>query len=170
MIRKATLLDIKEIMECVEDARFYLKQSGSKQWNGDDGYPSKDDLLKDIINEVCYVSILDDRVVGVCAYEGIEPEYDNIYGNWITETNDYITIHRICTKEEYRGRGVAKNLMLYAEKYAKAINKKSIRIDTHPKNLAVQHIALKLGYTLCGYVMYQRIKDEPKRLIYEKIV
>ena len=113
---------------------------------------------------------MDDRVVGVCAYDGIEPEYDDIFGNWITDTNDYITIHRICTKEEYRGRGVAKNLMIYAEGYAKSINKKSIRIDTHPKNLAVQHIALKLGYTLCGYVMYHRIKDEPKRLIYEKIV
>ena len=98
MIRKANLLDIKEIMECVEDAKFLLKQSGSKQWNGDDGYPSKDDLCKDIINEVCYVNIMDNRVVGVCVYEGIEPEYENIYGNWITEGNDYITIHRICTK------------------------------------------------------------------------
>ncbi len=170
MIRKATLLDIKEIMECVEDAKFLLKLSGSKQWQGEDGYPSKDDLCKDIINNVCYVQTMDDRVVGVCTYEGVEPEYDNIYGNWITDTNNYITIHRICTKEEYRGRGVAKNLMRYAEEYAKSINKKSIRIDTHPKNLAVQHIAEELGYTLCGYVIYSRIKDEPKRLIYEKIV
>ena len=170
MIRKATLLDIKEIMECVEDARFLLKKQGSKQWNGDDGYPSKDDLCKDIINNVCYVAIMDNRVVGVCAYEGIEPEYDNIYGNWITDGNEYITIHRICTKEEYRGRGVAKALMLYAEGYAKSIGKKSIRIDTHPMNLAVQHLATILNYKLCGYVMYHRIKDEPKRLIYEKIV
>ena len=133
MIRKATLLDIKEIMECVEDARFFLKQSGSKQWNGDDGYPSKDDLLKDIINEICYVYIMDDRVVGVCAYDGIEPEYDDIFGNLITDTNDYITIHRICTKEEYRGKGVAKNLMIYAENYAKSINKKS-EFDTEGSN------------------------------------
>ena len=170
MIRKATLLDIKEIMECVEDARFLLKQTGSKQWNGDDGYPSKDDLCKDIINGVCYVNVFDDRVVGVCAYEGIEPEYDHIFGNWLTSTNDYITIHRICTKEEYRGRGVAKELMEYAEEYAKELGKKSIRIDTHPMNLPIQHIAKKLNYTLCGYVIYQRIKDEPQRLIYEKII
>ena len=170
MIRKATLLDIKEIMECVEDARFLLKQSGSKQWNGDDGYPSKDDLCKDIINNVCYVKIIDNRVVGVCAYEGIEPEYDDIYGNWLTSSNEYITIHRICTKEEYRRIGVAKELMEYAEEYARSINKVSIRIDTHPKNIAVQHLAEKLNYTLCGYVLYHRIKDEPKRLIYEKLV
>jgi len=170
MIRKATLLDIKGIMECVEDAKFLLKQSGSKQWQGDDGYPSKDDLCKDIINGICYVCYLDDRVVGVCAYDGIEPEYDNVYGGWLTTTNDYITIHRIATKEEYRGRGVAKSLMRYAEEYAKIINKKSVRIDTHPKNLTVQHIATELGYTLCGYVMYHRIKDEPKRLVFEKIV
>ena len=60
--------------------------------------------------------------------------------------------------------------MLHAEEYAKSIGKKSIRIDTHPMNLAVQHLATILNYKLCGYVMYHRIKDEPKRLIYEKIV
>ena len=170
MIRKATLEDLDQVMECIEDSREYLKKQNIVQWNEKDGYPNRNTLYDDIINGDCYVNIKDGVIAGCCSYAAYEPEYENIYGNWLTEEDNYITIHRLSTRLGYRGIGVAKELMKYGETYAKKLGKKSIKIDTHPLNMTVQHIALSLGYTLCGYVFYTRIKVEAKRLIFEKII
>ena len=170
MIRRALESDLDGIMVCIEDARLRLKESGSKQWNAPDGYPRRIDLYNDIMNANCYINIKNDVIAGVVVYEGKEPEYDNPYGNWLTNGDNYLTIHRLATRTSFQNAGIAKELMEYAEVYAKETKRDSIRIDTHPKNLAVQHLALTLNYTLCGYVFYSRIQEEAKRLIYEKII
>ena len=51
--RKAQLNDITQVMEVVEDARYFLKLQGNGQWQY--GYPSIDDFLNDIKNGNLYV-------------------------------------------------------------------------------------------------------------------
>lgn len=177
MIRKAELEDLDGVMECIEDARKLLRESGSKQWNDKDGYPTRIDLERDILNNNCYISVkynydLDqEEIAGTVTYEGHEKEYDVVYGKWLTDTTNYTTIHRLATRTKYRMTGVAKKLMEYAVEYSKKTGRESVRIDTHPKNSTVRHLAEVLEYTECGYVLYSRIKnDEAKRLVFEKKV
>lgn len=167
-IRKATILDLPGVMKCVNDAKRFLKDSGSKQWNGDDGYPTVTDMVNDINLSRLYLCMDNDQIAGICAFLGEEPEYANIHGSWIVDTDNYLTIHRIAVNDDFRGTGISKELFNYALEYARKNNKDSVRVDTHERNKIVQSLAADMGYTLCGYVIYQRIKDEPKRLVYEK--
>ncbi len=167
-VRLATINDLRGVMKCINDAKAFLKASGSTQWNGDDGYPNVVDLTKDIDNKSLYVCEVNGKIAGVTAFLGIEPEYENPVGEWICNTNNYLTIHRIAVSDAFRGQGIAQVLFKFAEAYAKKNKIDSIRVDTHPRNVIMQNIAIKMGFTACGYVMYKRILVEPKRLIYEK--
>jgi len=169
-IRKATIVDLPGVMKCVNDAKRFLRDSGSTQWNGDDGYPRVTDMVNDINLSRLYLCIDNDEIAGICAFLGEEPEYQNLYGKWAVETDNYLTIHRIAVNEDFRGTGISKELFIYAEEFAKKNNMDSVRVDTHEKNKIVQSLANDMGYTLCGHVIYKRIKDEPKRLVYEKRV
>ena len=170
MIRLAKETDIDAILCCLEDARAFLKASGSTQWNGPLGYPNRNVYLEDIKNKIAFVCEREGIVCGVAVFAGIEEEYQHDKDKWINKTDKYTTIHRIAVLDKYRGTGVAKELLGYAEEYSKNIGNLSIRIDTHPKNLAVQGLVKSLGYTYCGEIIYSRIPVEPLRLIYEKMI
>ncbi len=167
-IRQAVIDDLRGVMECINDAKKFLKESGSNQWNGMDGYPNVSDLVNDIKLNRLYIYTIENKVAGIAAFLGEEPEYKHPYGKWLLNTKDYLTIHRIAVNQNFRGKGIAKALFLYAEEYARLKHKDSIRVDTHEKNVVMQSLVQKMGYTPCGYVVYQRIQEEPKRLIYEK--
>lgn len=169
-IRPAILMDLDDAMQCIEDSRALLKSLGLKQWNAADGYPTIDVLKSDILNSSLFVAEEDSSILGCIALLSYEPEYDKPYGKWLQDTEEYTTIHRLAVKKENRGSGVAKKLIIFAQDYALKHNMKSIRIDTHVGNYIMQSLVATLGFTNCGYVMYQSIKDEPKRLIYEKLV
>lgn len=170
IIREATINDLNEVMICINDAKAFLKKSGSTQWNGDNGYPNEIDILEDIKNKRLFVEEIDNEIAGCCAFLGVEPEYSENYGSWLTDTDNYLTIHRVAVCDKFRGKKVAKDLFNYANTYAKNNKLASIRVDTHPKNIIVQNLAISSGFTECGYVIYSSIKDEPKRIVYEKIV
>lgn len=167
-IRKAVIEDLPGVMKCIEDARKFLKQSGSTQWNGPEGYPRVTDLVNDIHLSRLYVCEVNGVIAGIAAFLGEEPEYKNPQGKWLIDTNNYLTIHRIAVNADYRGTGIAKSLFSYACCVAKEKNKDSVRVDTHEKNKVMQNIAKDMGFSNCGYVIYSRIQKEPKRLIYEK--
>ena len=170
MIRLAKPYEIDDIMKCFLEAKRFLKESGSIQWNGPSGNPTKESYLQDISKNQCYVCVRDGKIVGVATFMGHEAEYDNPYGKWLTDGESYTTIHRIAVCDEARSQGVATEIMHYAEDFTKNTGRKSIRIDTHPENLIMQTMLNTLGYTNCGYVIYSYIPVEPKRLIYEKIM
>lgn len=45
MIRKANISDLDSCYRCILDAKKYLKESGSTQWNDpNDDYPNKDTI------------------------------------------------------------------------------------------------------------------------------
>ena len=168
MIRLAKESDILGIMSCINDAKAFLKASGSTQWNGPDSYPDTNTLINDINNKNCYVCIRDNTVCGVAVFAGLEPEYNSPTAYWLTNEDRYTTIHRVAVLDSYRGQGVAKELFKYAEEYAKNIGNISVRIDTHPKNIVMQSLVKTLGYQYCGEMEYSRILVEPLRLVYEK--
>lgn len=169
-IRRADIKDLPQVMQCIEDAKALLRQSGSTQWNGKNGYPDSSDLTEDIQSSRLYVCEINSELAGVAAFLGEEPEYLHPFGAWLLNTDNYLTIHRIAVRASYRGSGVAKALFSYAEEYARINGYDSIRVDTHEKNKIMQAMVTKMGYAACGYVLYHCIDplEEPKRLIYEK--
>lgn len=163
--RLATQDDISKIMLIVEEAKDFLKRSGSTQWQN--GYPNKNSIEEDIKNKNGYVFIAGDQIAGYAAViEGIEPTYVKIDGSWKNEQDEYATIHRICFSSNYQGQGLAKIFVsnIITLKYANGI--KNFRVDTHRLNVPMQTLAEHNGFKYQGIIQCDEEKD-PDRLAYE---
>lgn len=150
IIRKSKLDDIAAIMEIVADAQALLRSQGVDQWQ--DGYPTVDVITKDIANDDSYV-LEDEGIViatAVISFAG-EVTYNSIDGAWLND-NDYVVVHRLAVRNSALRGGLARQMMLYAEKLALECNISDIRVDTHSDNKAMQSLLTSLGYALCGKI------------------
>lgn len=150
IIRKSKLDDIAAIMEIIADAQALLRSQGVDQWQ--DGYPTVDVITKDIANDDSYVLEDEGTVIAtaVISFAG-EVTYNTIDGQWLND-NDYVVVHRLAVRNSALRGGLARQMMLYAEKLAHERNISDIRVDTHSDNLAMQSLLTSLGYTLCGKI------------------
>ena len=168
MLLKATPKNIDEIMTIISDAKGYLRQQNLLQWNLDDGYPRKEDLLKDIDNQNCYLYIENDTVIGcMCIIFTPDENYYEIDGNWITN-DKYASIHRIAIKNDFHHQGIGRKMLLLAEKIIKEQKVYSIKIDTHANNIPMTKTILSSGYTYCGIIKLKRSETDNLRNAYEK--
>lgn len=162
--RLAQKEDVDIILEIIKGAVFRLGKAGINQWQN--GYPNREVVLADIEKGVGRVVCKDEKILayGAVVYSG-EKAYDDLKGGeWLMETHDYATIHRVCVVNEGVGKGYGKVFMLLAEDEVKKTFR-SIRIDTHPDNKIMQSMVESLNYSYCGTVMYESL-----RLAYEKLL
>lgn len=166
--RKAEISDLKNIMEVIENAQSFLKDQGVDQWQ--DGFPTEEIIVEDIIMRESYVFVEEDRIVGyMCVSLDKESDYTTITdGAWKLEGSDYGTIHRTAITADYRGKGISLRMFFLAEQVCRKYKKESIRLDTHPDNQLMSHLAVKYGYEYCGTIHLKRGQQE--RIAYEKVL
>lgn len=168
MYRKATLEDLDDIMQAADDAREFLKLQRLSQWQ--DGYPFKEDFIKDIDAGHLYVVLVDDNpnlIAGVCAITYVEEDYNHLVeGNWLSDF-PYIVMHRVAVKKEYRGKGYGKKLFKLFFERAEKEGFKSLRIDTLAENVVMRNLIESFGFVYCGRVI---LNPNKLRVVYEKIV
>jgi predicted GNAT family acetyltransferase len=167
-IRLSTLDDVPRIMEIIEDAKTFLASKNIDQWQN--GYPNTGQVENDILKGESYVVINDEnQMVATSMFTtNKEPTYKVIQGNWIIDEDEiYGVIHRMAIKKEYRKFGLA--TFLFEEFHMQLLerNIKSLKIDTHEDNVAMQSLIKKLGYIYCG-IIYTNYGD--KRLAFEKMI
>lgn len=161
LLRKTKNEDIDHVMHIINQAKTYLKDHHINQWQ--DGYPNEDMILHDIKNDEAYVLENDGKIVGTCmvSIHG-DPCYNYIDGKWLLNS-PYICIHRIAVAEEYKGQGLAKNILDQA--IALYPNYYSLRMDTHDHNISMQRFLEKYGFQYCGIIT---LASGDKRRAYEK--
>lgn len=161
----ADYADLDEIMKIVEQAQAFIRSQGFEQWT--DGYPTKEQFVKDIDKKSCYVLRKKNQIVGFMSllFEK-EEAYDDLDGKWLTDFS-YGVIHRTAIAENFRGCHAVQSFFEFAQ--AKAIEKKihSLRIDTHEMNFPMRKSAERFGFLYCGKVSYGPNKP---RVAYEKEV
>ncbi|MDA3901785.1 MAG: GNAT family N-acetyltransferase [Spirochaetes bacterium] len=81
-------------------------------------------------------------------------EYSQI--NWTYHDNNPLILHRLCVSPEYQNRGIAKEMILFAENYAEQNGFKTIRFDAFVKNPISVAIYNKMGYECCGVVEFRK--------------
>ena len=162
--RKARFTDAPQIWQILQEAIVRRKNEGSNQWQ--DGYPNPEVIKQDIDKGIGYVLATADTIVAYSAiFINDEPEYANIRGKWLTNS-DFVGIHRVAVADDYLGKGLAKNIMQQVEKFALQHDIYSIKADTNFDNLAMMSIFEKLGYVYCGEVYF---RGSPRRA-YEKVL
>jgi len=157
-IRKSTIHDIDEIMDCISFARKLMRESGNNvQWTK--GYPSKELMLENIEKGFNYLIINENEVVATFDFIiDDDPNYLLIEnGNWLNDEK-YAVIHRLASNG--KAKGVAQFCFEWC--FSRFPN---IRIDTHETNLAMQNVLEKLGYKKCGIIY---VSDETPRWAYQK--
>lgn len=164
--RRAENADIPEIMEIISAAQNYLKKEGIDQWQND--YPNPETLKEDIKNGYSYLIEIDKKIAATAAIIfGDDPTYHYIEdGDW-TADGQYGVIHRAAVAEEYKGQGLMAEIFNQTYKMGRKRGAKSIRIDTHSENYAMQRAIEKEDFDYCGIIY---TKDSSRRLAYEKII
>lgn len=165
-LRKSRENDLKYIIEIINEAKEFLKESKIDQWQ--QGYPNEEVILKDIENQHSYVLEDDNKIIGTVAlsFDG-EETYDLIYdGKWISN-NEYAVIHRIAASKKCNIKGIGTEIIKNIEKICKDKGIKSIKIDTHEENLVMQKLLNKNDFKYCG-VIY--LEDKAKRVAFEKVI
>jgi RimJ/RimL family protein N-acetyltransferase len=163
-LRKSTKNDLKYIMEIINEAKVFLKESKVDQWQ--QGYPNEEVILGDIKNEYSYVLEYNDKIIGTTAlsFDG-EKDYDVIYdGKWISNGR-YAVIHRIAISKKAKIKGIGTEIIKKAEEICLSKGIKSIKIDTHEDNLAMQKLLERNNFKYCGIVY---VLDNSKRIAFEK--
>lgn len=170
IFKKVTIEEIDNVMKIINDAKDLLRKD-SLQWQ--QGYPNEDTMKNDINNEILYGIYDDGKLVGIEALvPGVNNDYLRIYnGTWLSPVSPSdLVIHRIAVKCSYHGKHIGQQLMEFAYQYALENGYKSIKIDTHEKNKAMQHLCDFNGYTYCGIIYLLRDEIDNSRLAFERIV
>ena len=170
-VRKATLNDIPRIAEIYdiltsdeETCRFTNWLKGV--------YPTKDFAMKALEDGDLYVGEDENGIFGSMLLNSVQlPEYKDI--NWIysAEPHEVLVIHTLCIDTAFRGKGKAKELIEYAEKYGIDNNKKVIRLDTYEGNIPACTMYPKLGYLYSGTAFFNFMGKIPENLkCFEKLL
>ena len=169
--RLAEVPDLDRIMEIVGDAQRFLKESGVDQWQN--GYPTKEVFETDIMKGSCHVFTLDEKVAGVISvYFEEEESYKRVYdGKWLTGEVPYAVFHRAAVGKEYRGKGIAREMLSYVDNAARRRGLNSIRGDTHRDNKAMRALLEKSGFVHCGTIYIDSGKEaSSQRVCFEKLL
>lgn len=166
VFRKATPRDLEHIMHIITEAQQLLAANKIDQWQN--GYPNKQVILDDIKQAESFVFVKDNEIIATTALSfRPEPTYNQIVqGSWLTET-PYAVIHRIAIKAPYRGQLYAQQLFQQCETLVAQQGVQSIKIDTHPDNIAMQKLLHKCHFQYCGIIY---LANNEQRLAFEKVL
>lgn len=150
ILKKAKTENIPEIMKIINDAKNYFAAAGINQWQ--DGYPNESSLTVDIEKSRSYICDGNKIFATAALCFGPERDYKNIYeGEWLSSL-PYAAIHRIAVSDSQKGKGIAGKFMSELFSVCAENGVKSVRIDTHAKNLSMQRMLSKCGFTYCGII------------------
>lgn len=149
-MRKAILQDINDIMNIITLVVREMRSYHNPQW--DEFYPQEKDFLADIREGDLYISERDGRLVGFVCVNKIEPvEYVGL--DW-SSSKDVLVIHRMAVDPAYRRKGVASELMNFAEELALKNNIAYLKTDTNSINENMKALFLKCGYNYIGEISF----------------
>lgn len=163
--------DLDRIMEIVGDAQRFLKESGVDQWQN--GYPTREAFEADIEKGSCHVFMLEGKIAGVISvfFEN-EESYKRVFdGSWRTGEVPYTVFHRAAVGNEYRGKGIAREMLSYVDIMARERGFSSVRGDTHRDNKAMRALLERSGFVHCGTIYLDSGKEaQSERVCYEKLL
>lgn len=171
--RRAEIADMDALLDILEQAKAYLRESGVDQWQ--EGYPNREALAADIeAGRGWLFECVDNGEIAGYECVAMTPEvcYREIDGAWLTEGENYAVIHRAMAAARYRGTRLAAEMFSFAAELAAGMGRLSVRVDTHRDNKAMNRLCEKQGFTCCGVVDLGLVDpaSDSLRNAYEKIL
>lgn len=152
-IRNGNLDDFQDVMQIINKAKSKLAGSGSPQWSDEDS-PKEQDIKREIEKGNNYLFVMNQTIIGTAIMTDEEEQaYSSIsYGDWDTSQGNYATIHKFAVNPDINGKGYGKTFLKLLLFVCKEKGIPEVRIDTHPKNRAMQHVILSAGFAFRGII------------------
>ncbi|MGV8983918.1 GNAT family N-acetyltransferase [Clostridium sp.] len=164
MIRKASLEDLKDIMEIIKQTIIVMHTYNNYQW--DENYPKEKDFIDDIQKQNLFVLEKEDKIAGIICINKEEPaEYTEM--NW-TLNEAALVIHRMSVSPSYRRKGIGTELMKFADELALKNNLRYIKTDTYSINPNMNALFVRCRYKLIGEMSF--LGKEKPFYCYEKVL
>ncbi|MFC7356231.1 GNAT family N-acetyltransferase [Jejudonia soesokkakensis] len=158
MIRKAKPSEIDKIITITKACAAKMVSENIYQWN--EAYPSKKAFSRDLKRGELFVLLSEGKVIGCITISSEkDKEYNDI--DWLTKDAKQYYIHRLAVHPDFQHQGNAKQLMDFAEAFAKTANAVSVRLDTFSKNIRNQEFYEARGYQKLGDVYFPRQTEYP---------
>ncbi|MGK0386740.1 MAG: ribosomal protein S18 acetylase RimI-like enzyme [Patiriisocius sp.] len=158
MIRKAKASEIIQLITITKACAVHMIAQNVFQWN--EHYPNVKAFENDFNKGELYVLYASERLVGCITISTFkDSEYDNI--TWLTEDGNQYYIHRLAVDPAFQKQGYAKQLMDFAEDFAKTNTAVSIRLDTFSQNKRNQRFYDKRGYQKLGNIYFPKQSEHP---------
>ena len=152
-IREAKIENLDAIFSLVSRCTEHMLTQHIQQW--DTLYPSDTLLKKDIEAQSLFVIEDSHRIIGIIVLnEDQEPEYSAL--NWQYTEGKALIIHRLCVAPDAQGKGIATQLMDFAEQYALENRYTTIRLDAFQENPVAVALYEKRGYHKAGVVRFRK--------------
>lgn len=151
MIRLAKLLEIPDLLKITQACAKSMIAQGIDQWN--ESYPSRQAFEKDVARKELYVLEEIDKLIGTVV---ISTLMDNVYGpiSWLTPNKNNLYVHRLAVDPQAQKKGYARELMDFAEDYARKGGFISVRLDTFSKNDRNNKFYQARGYQQLGDIFF----------------
>ncbi len=159
MISPGKLDELDVILAMTRACGKHMRENGIDQW--DENYPDLERLSNDIRTETLFAYRENNEVIGIIVLnETQDAEYAEI--NWSTSESDRnIVVHRLAVHPTHQGKGIARELMDFAEDWALDNDYDAIRLDTFSQNPRNQRFYTNRGYTDLGPVFLSYKKEHP---------
>lgn len=159
-IRHAKEAEIGEILELYRQARQFMRENGNPdQWG--DHYPPRGQVQKNLEDGKLYVCAEQGELLGVFYFAQEEdPDYRGIEGGSWIGAGPYGVMHRVACPGKRKGTAT------FCLNWCVEQSGGDLRIDTHERNLPMQNLLLKNGFTRCGII---HLEDGGERIGFEKV-
>lgn len=162
MIRLAKPSEIEEIITITRACATHMIDQKILQWN--EHYPNYSAFEQDVRRSELYVLTVksntnsSEEIIGCIT---ISSEKDAVYDpvTWMTAEGKHFYIHRLAIHPRHQRRGYAKQLMDFAENYAREHKATSIRLDTFSANKRNQRFYEARGYTKLEAIYFPKQSD-----------
>jgi GNAT superfamily N-acetyltransferase len=153
-ITQATLTDSADVLQIFAKCISHMESNGIFQW--DAIYPALENVQADIGNKSLYVGKEDSgELIAAFALDEESPgEYASV--DWKFSANRVAVVHRLAVDPTHQGRGLAKQLMSFAERLARSQGCEAMRLDAFTKNPAPVALYDSLGYSRAGAVIFRK--------------
>jgi len=158
MVRRAKISEIDDIMEITRACARRMISLGIYQWN--EQYPAREAFLNDLERDELYVNEKEGKVAGAIVISTyMDDEYIPI--SWLTPNEKNVYIHRVCVHPDFQGKGLAQEMMGFAETQSKNQGFASVRLDTFSQNERNQRFYEKRGYQKLGDIFFPKQSEHP---------
>lgn len=147
----ATLSDISSVMDLINACSTDMEAQGIFQWN--EFYPTVSIIEEDLKKQSLYIIKDEAGTIGMIVINDEQsPGYQTI--DWKIKTGKVMVIHRLAVHPRRQREGIGRQLMDFAESYARQNGYVVIRLDAYTGNPRALNLYERRGYHNVGQLFF----------------